>query len=683
MDGLKKAEIVEEAQARFDRCVEWEATARALYDQDIRFVEADADNGYQWDTAQRRQRQIKRKPSLTINKTRQYCMQIINDARQNKSQIRVVPVGDDASQEAAKVFEGVVRHIEYISNAQGAYISAVTTQVKGGIGYWRVATDYKNNTSNDQEIFIRRIKDPMTVYMDPDMRDEDGSDARFAIVFEDIPKDLFEKKYPKYKDQLSSAALDNTGNSWVSKDMVRVAEYYRKSDKRDTLIIDKNGTAHLKSVIKGEIAAALLEDPETKSREVLDPQVEWFLIIGDEIAETTKWAGKYIPIVRVIGEETIVDGILDRKGHTRALKDPQRMYNYWASAATEQIALQTRTPWIAPVKTIEGFEEVWKNSAVTEPTVLPYRATDDAGQPLGTPQRIEPPTIGQAYMAGLEVSEQQMQMVSGQHEATMGEPSNEKSGKAINARQRQGENATYHFIDNFASAIRFTGKILIDLIPKIYDTQRVIQILAENGDRSAVTIDPSAPVAHQQNGDDENAQIIFNPTIGEYDVESGIGPNYATKRQEAFDAFIQIAASSPEIMQKAGDIMFKAADFPMAEDIAERLKPGPTPEMEKAAQQIQKQQETIQHLMQQLVDAKQENESGNAKHQIEEFRAMTDRMEAIKTIDPEALVPIVRQMVAEAMGMTLPAMQAMHGLVPGTPQAAGSPQPQPGIQNAQ
>lgn len=664
----KRAAVLESAKEDFKRCEEWENAFRARYDDDMRFADADPDNGYQWDATMYRQRQLKRKPSLTINKTRQFCLQIINDARQNKSQIRIVPSSDDASYEAAEIFEGIVRHIEYTSDAQSAYIGAYDTLVKGGIGYWRVATDYRNNRTTEQDIFIRRIKDPRSVYMDPDIQTDDGSDARFAFIFDDMPRKLFERKYPKFAESVQTAALGNNGD-WESKDHVRIAEYYRKTEKRDRLIVNGMGQTFLKSQIGAEMAAMLEEDDTTHARDIIEDVIECYLIIGNEIAEMTVWAGKYIPIVRLAAEESVIDGQMDRKGHVRSLKDPQRMFNYWASAATEQIALQTKTPWLAPARAIETYQEIWKNAAITEPTVLPWDDVDDSGNPIAKPERIAPPTIAQAYMAGLEISEHQMAMVSGQVPATMGEPSNERSGKAINARQRQGENATYHFIDILASALRFTGKILIDLIPKIYDTPRVVQIVAEDGKRSAANIDPEAAQAHQtvqseDQDEEDEAQIIFNPNVGEYSVEADVGPAYQTKRQEAFQAFINIASASPEIMQKAGDLMFKAADFPMADDIAERLKPGPAPELVAAQQQMQQMGGTIQKLMQELLDMRDERKHSEAKHEIETYRAETDRMAVVKDIDPEALKPIIRQMIVEAMGTSLPDLQARHGIVP-------------------
>ena len=227
--------IVQEAKDRLKRCLDWESYARKNFIEDYKFANADAENGYQWPDVIRRARQIDQRPALTVNKTRQHCLQIINDARENKAAIRISPVGDGATKESADVFEGVVRHIEYISNAQDAYDTATAFQVQGGVGYWRVVTDYPDDKTFDQEVYIRRIKDPLSVVLDCDCNESDKSDARYGFIFEDLPKDLAEKRYPAYKDKMGRSPL-GTADAWNTKDTVRIAEYYRKVQKADKLI---------------------------------------------------------------------------------------------------------------------------------------------------------------------------------------------------------------------------------------------------------------------------------------------------------------------------------------------------------------------------------------------------------------------------------------------------------------
>ena len=737
--------ILREARKQFKRCAEWESVARPRFIEDEKFCYGDSDNKYQWDSTLYSSRDQSGKPSLTINKTKQHCLQIINDARQNKAGIEVRPVGDGASKEAADVFEGVIRYIEYISNAQAAYDTATWNQVVGGIGWLRIVTEYANDDSFDQEIFIRRVPNALSIYLDPDIQEYDGSDARFGFVFRDMPREEFDASYPKLKDRVGAEVLDmgEYGDAWDTEDHVRVAEYYRVIDDDDNIIALLDGTTMRESEASvGDLrtmAMAMMgsDDPEDAIRRGPDgkpmrrpvkrSRIEWFLLAGDQIADRSEWLGAYIPLIRVVGEETVINGQMDRRGHTRALKDPQRMYNFWSSAAVEQVALQTKTPWLASMEAVGPYEEYYKNANVENFAWLPWVERSETGQPTTKPERILPPVMADAYLKGMQVSANEMMMVSGQYQAVMGAQSNETSGKAINARQRQGDNATYHFIDHLALAIRLVGKQLIDLIPKIYDTKRVMRVIAENGDESEVTIDPQAQQAHQaapgnpdgtQKADvnpqqgDPNAQatpdvrIIFNPNVGRYDVVADVGPAYATRRQEAFNAFTQIMQGNPDLMSKIGDLMFKAADFPMAEDIAERfdeIRKGelvPKQAVDQIQQQLQalsqhaqqegqKSTETIGRLVQQIaandldnkrslatqamrelrheaaltgaagagdggqaeaVEAAQRAHAEQQRTDIDVYRAETDRMKAIGTIDPEAFRPVLREMISQMLG---------------------------------
>lgn len=677
--------IISEAQKRFARCEDWEHDCRDLYIDDIKFANADSDNLYQWKQGVRTARgygTIDERPCLTINKVRQHCLQIINDAKQNKPSVKIKATGNGATYESAQIYEGVVRHIEYISNAQSAYDWATTTQVQGGIGYWRVVTDYVDDGSFDQEIFIRRIKDPMCVYLDPDIREVDGSDARFAFIFDDLSREEFNAAYPEYKDMATKDPLGNAGlvTSWLEKDHVRVAEYYRLTPKKDQLVkmVDPNGGQEIilrRSKIDKEIFKMIADDPQTKYRDIVENKVEHFLIVGDKVAEKHEWAGKYIPVVRVIGEETIIEGELDRKGHTRAMKDPQRIYNYWSSSAVEMVALQSKTPYVGAMESFENLETYWDSANTVNHAWLPYNAYDDKGQLLPAPKRQEAPMMASAYLQGMQVSSEEIRAVSGQYQSEMGMPSNEKSGVAIQQRQRQGDNATYHYIDNLALGIRFTGKILIDLIPKIYDTPRIIKIMAEDGVENEVTIDPKATEAYleKQKETKDKIESIFNPNVGKYDVEADVGPAYATRRQEAFNAFTEIMRASPDLMKVAGDLMFKAADFPMADVLADRLKKmippellgdAPPPIVGQMQQQMQNMQGIIQQLTEALAEEKADKNLEGEQKKIDEYKALTDRIKVLlpTIINPADIARMTHDLIKQERAANLSMDQAEHGM---------------------
>lgn len=674
--------ILSEAKKRFKRSQDYEKQARIRMVADVKFANGDSDNNWQWDETLRSDRELDSAPCLTINRIRQHNLQIINDARQNKPSVTVKPVGNGATFDAAQVFEGIIRHIEYISSAQDVYDTATIHQVEGGIGYWRLLTDYATDDSFEQEIFIQRVKNPLSIYLDPDIKELDGSDAMFGFVFDDLDRDVFEKKYPKWKDILTENTLGTSPDvEWMSSTKVRVAEYFRRVETADTLLLftdplTQQPVTQRESELKPQERAALkkMDESVIKRRAVTTMKVERYLIVGDTLIEeeTKEWAGCYIPIIRVIGQEIEIDGQMDRWGHTRALKDPQRMYNYWSSSAVEMVALQSKTPYIGAMAAFENLEKYWDDANRVNHAWLPFNAYDDKNNKLDPPQRQAPPVMAQAYIQGMNIASEEMRAVSGQYQAEMGMPSNEKSGVAITARQRQGDNATYHFIDNLAAAIRYTGKQLIDLIPKIYDTERIIKIIGEDGKESDITIDPNAQTAFakQQAQTEADVKAIFNPSVGKYSVESDIGPAYATKRQEAFTAMTQIVTSDKQFLGVAGDIYFENADFPGSKEIAERYSrivppnikgDGPTPQDQQMQAQMKQMQDAIVQLQQRLTDK-------SAEQGVKEYEAETRRIVAIgnsgPAITPDEIRPVFYQLMQEM-------------LTTGSPGGGEQPQPTP------
>lgn len=667
-------EIISEVKKRFTQCEAWEANARLLFEYDYKFANADAHNKYQWDSDLVLARELDDKPCLTINKTQQHNLMIINDAKQNKPGVRIRPVGDEATFEGAQIYQELIYHIEYISNAENVYDDATKFQVDAGWGYWRVCTDYISDKTFDQEIYIRRIKDPRSVYLDPDINEMDGSDARYGIIFEDMPKDLYQEKYPEFKDVGSNSSIGNANNdAWITQNNVRIAEYYRKIEKAGKLVtwIDPQSGVQVLKKLKDLDQFEKLLYPQIKAnkevkeyyqfqeRKVIDNQIEWLKIAGDRIIERGEWPGKYIPIVRLVGTETVIDGILDRKGHTRALINAQQIYNYNTSANVEYGALQTKSPWVAATAAIEGYEEYYKTANRVNHSYIPYNAIDEDGNPLPAPVRPAAPQASPAYVQQMQIAQNEMMMVTGQYQAQMGENENAKSGVAINARQRQGDRATYHFIDSLSIAVRFTGKILIDLIPKIYDTERIKKIIARDGTKMNVKIDPNFQGATKDTTDPSNPQMdaghkikefIFNPDFGMYDIQADTGPSFATQRMETSQILTQIAGSDKGFLQIGGDVLFKNLDFNGADTLADRyykmLPPAlkgeaPDPHIEQmmyaASDKIEQQGQLITQLQQKLDDRdkeltiKAQTLDLNLKRETsiqarEDYKAETDRV---------------------------------------------------------
>ncbi|MGH8744407.1 MAG: portal protein, partial [Burkholderiales bacterium] len=300
--GETRAQLLQEAKDNFKRCVAWESYARKNWLDDYKFANADAVNAYQWPNDVRRNREIDQRPCLTINKIRQHNMLILNDMRENKPSPKVIAVGDSSNKRSAEVFEGVIRHIEDISNANDVYQTAANFQVQAGIGYWRVATAYAEAESLEQEIYIRRIADPLSVYVDPDIRELDGSDAKFGFVFENMLREEFNRRWPKYKDAVRNDTLNE--DNWVDSNHVRVAEYIRIVEEKDTLVFMPGNEQPVRETVLRTLGAGKLyneisRDPETKRRTVINRTVEWYLIGGGEIVlEEGVLPGSFVPIVR-------------------------------------------------------------------------------------------------------------------------------------------------------------------------------------------------------------------------------------------------------------------------------------------------------------------------------------------------------------------------------------------------
>lgn len=709
MTPAEKAKILKEAKARFSRVKAWQSITRANQDLDEKFAEGDAYNNYQWPLDVRNGRGGR--PCLTSNVVRQHNLLVINDARENKAQVKVSPVGGDATYEAAQIFSAMIRSIEYTSKAVDAYSTGIYHQVTRGLGYIRVGTEYEDDETFNQRLCIIRVPNPKTIYLDPDAKEYDKSDMKWAFVFEDIARDVYEAEYGE--DSAPFAALDDDSEAWVGKDHIRAAEYWVRGEENDNLFgLSDGSTVRASEVSRETVLAAGLEI--VQEREISTPKVRWYKLRGNDVVEEQEWLGKYIPIVPVIGEETLIDGTVDYKGHTRAQIDDQRMYNYWNSAAVEQVALQGKSPWTAPARAIEGYEEYWKTANTVNHSVLPWNDIDDDGNPVQKPDRIAPPVMAQAYVEGMNMARERVREVTGQYQAEQGAPSNERSGVAIQARQRQSAIATYQYVDNQAKAVRQVGRILLDAIPKYYDAARVVKILAEDGvTQSDVHINPNAEQAHQQvamtsqgpqpidpsqaaaaesdEGSKIDVRVIFNPNIGTYAAEADVGPSFGTQREEGFNAFQQVFQAQPDLIHIAGDLMFDNGDFPGALEFSKRLKRmvppaalgGPPPALLQAQQQAAQLKQEAEHritmLQMQLTEAQQAVKDKDRELALKDYEAETRRLAANGTIDPESMKLLIREQVSQMLGMPALPLMAQHAaaenaMLPPEPEAQGTVQ---------
>ena len=668
--------IIIEALDRWKACKEWQGTEDERSREDIKFANGDPRNRWQWpdDVYNQRTSDGSDLPCLTINNTRVHNDMIINAMSKNAYGVKIRPTGGKASYESAKVMQALVQRIEYISAATMQYRRVGEHQVDGGIGYILIRTDYVSDRSFDQDIYLEAAGDPTAVYLDPWIKKPDGSDAGFGFEFEKMSRKTFGRKYPKWKDRVGSAPLDVGFGDWLTDKDVVLCKYWRKEEKDDLLVgftgDDGQETIKLRSEIKDEAGAEifkkLIEDIEKsviegQTRKVKRNNIRWYLIAGSTLIDKGDWAGKYIPICRCVGRELVIDGTLDRKGHTRPLINAQHMLNYSASVAVETAALAPKSQWIGPARAFEGMEG-WKDANVKKYAYLQYNDIDDEAptelQKIDAPQRLDPPRPNPAAQQGMQDAERQMMMISGQFEAQMGENDTQSaaSGKAIGERKEQGDTATYHFPEHMSDMKRFIGVQLIDLIPKIYDTKRTLAIMDERQEKRWIMIDPTLSDATQEleheTEDEEAVKLAFNPSVGEYECVSDPGPSYATQRQEAWQAYSLIMQQNQWVASCAADLLAKAGDFPGAEELAERLqkeikalKPylfddSKDPQLGQAQQQLQKLTALNAELMQKLANKELQIRGRDEKRDIDASNAETQRLKVmVEALARLALTP--------------------------------------------
>jgi hypothetical protein len=644
---------------------------------DLRFRAASPDNQWQWPAdvlATRGSVQgqtINARPCLTINKLPQHVLQVTNDQRQNRPSGKVIPADDKADVEVAEIFNGIVRHIEYISDADVAYDTACDNQVTFGEGYFRILTQYNDDNSFEQDLRIGRIRDSFSVYMDPTIQDPCGSDAEWCFINQELTKEEYERDFPDAKplSSLQYGVGDGQLSAWINQDTVRIAEYFYIKHEAKKLNQYHGGITAMAGSPEAK-QAEMMGLQAIKTRDVDVKSVKWCKTNGYEVLEERDWAGKYIPVIRVIGNEFEIDGRMYVSGLVRNAKDAQRMYNYWVSQEAEMLALAPKAPFIGYGGQFEGYEQQWKTANINNWPYLEVNpdVTDGAGGPLPLPQRAPPPLAQNGLLQAKMGAADDIKGTTGQYDASLGAQSNETSGRAILAREKQGDTGTYHFIDNLARAIRYATRQLVDMIPKIYDTQRIARIIGLDGETDQAMIDPTQPEAVRKIVDQQTGATIkkiYNPNVGKYDVAVTTGPSYMTKRQEALDAMSRLLQGNPNLWAVAGDLFIKNMDWPgaleMSKRFAKTIDPKlmddseASPELAQAQQQLQAMGQEMQQMQSMLQNVSKSMEAQDLQvkqfdSQVKAYDAETKRISAVQAgMSEEQIQDIAMGVVAAAL----------------------------------
>lgn len=581
---MSDKDILADAMEDFDLCVERESENRINALDDIRFARL----AEQWPDKVKKSRQDEGRPCLTINRLPAFIRQVVNDARQNSPSITVHPVDNKADKETAEIINGLIRNIEVTSDAEVAYDTALEYAVTGGFGYFRINLAYADDDTFDQDIRIRRVANPFSVYGDPYSTSHDSSDWNTAFVVDSMTKDAFEKKY-KGAEAVDWKSDGYTGlrAPWLEGETIQVAERWCREQSVREIVALNNG-----EVVDRKIYEANKDRFDASgtavvgsSRKVPSHKVKQYVMTGAEVLETIDWVGKYIPIIPVYGEDINVEGKRHLRSMVRDAKDPQQMFNYWRTAATELVALAPKAPWIGKTGTFKTDNQKWTTANTQSHSFIEYDGEAPQRQPFaGVPAG--------ALQEALNASDD-MKAIMGMFDASLGAQSNETSGRAILARQKEGDVSSFHFIDNLSRSIRHAGRVIIDLIPHVYSSERIIRVMGVDGEQQSVPVNqpvivqpqqpgqpqlPPQPVPQAPPGQPPVEQInpdlirIFDLTVGKYDLTVETGPSFTTQREAAASQMMELLRVFPQAAPVIGDILAENLDWPGASEIAERLK---------------------------------------------------------------------------------------------------------------
>lgn len=611
----KLTEFLALARKRFDQAASDEKDLRDEAAKDLRFVSGD-----QWDEKVKADRIKAGRPALTFNRTHTFVQQVSNEARENKPQIKFIPA-EDGDKDSAEVYEGLARHIQYDSEAQVAYETAAEYAAGGGFGYFRFLTKYCNEGEDavkdpahafDQDLKVIPVLDPMSVYgiLLPSLF---GMEPTYGFVIEELPKEEFKAMYPKADASQDWDSAAKCASAWFGTETVKVAEYWYTEETSEVVKQgDKERTVKVSKVKCAKINGA----------EILEPE--------------TEWVGYCIPIIPVLGKQIIVDGKPQLLSVVRFQRDPQRMINYYKTRIAETMATAPISPYIGQEGIFAGHEQEWATANSTLAPYLEYRAFDINGKPAEKPQRqvYEPPIQSLSEAAAQEIDD--MKATAGIYDASLGKQSNETSGIALARRQQQSNITNMHFMDNLGRAYNKGGKVIADVIPKIYDAPRMVRILGEDETPKVVKINEQW---QQDEYSDPKHYKIGGEGIGKYDVVVTMGRAFSTKRMESFDMMSQVLQGQPGLINVVGDIFFKNSDVAGADQLADRFKKMLPPNLQddgdgedQAIQKLQQQNQQLQQQHEQLNAYAQQVEEENKQYKagIQAKQIDADSREAIE-----------------------------------------------------
>lgn len=617
LSPAQQAAIVKEARERIEDSWSHDRDNRREAATDLAFLA-----GNQWPETVRRDREAQGRPMLTINRLPQFVRQITNDVRQADLAIKVAPEDGNSDPKLAKIYDGLIRQIQYQSSANHVFATAAEHQTACGIGWFRITTEYCSDTSFDQEIKLKAIRNPLSVYDDPGAIEPDRSDSMWRAIVEVWPKSAFEQQWPNAAPEgvdIPTSDASTPSFFWSTSDYVRVAEYWRKVPETIELAYMEDGSTINLSDVPKEMRQMLPRPVRTREHET--HRLECYIVTGSEVLSGPHgWHGRQLPIVPVIGGEWPLDQKTYRYGAIRFAREPQQLYNYYRTATAEAIALAPKAPYIATPNMIGPYKSMWDNASKSNTPYLLYDPDPDAAG--ARPMREHPPELPAALIQEAQIASDDMKGTTGIYDSALGAKSNETSGVAIGKRQLESDTAQYHFVDNLQRSLEYCGRILIEIIPKIYDNERVIRLLGEDDQEEFITINQAIM------GVDGVPVMVNDLSAASFDVRVKIGKSYTSKRQEAADSMMAFLQTNPAAAPLISDLVAKNLDWPGADDIAKRLRNAVPPNIlfdpDKPQEQQQQGPPQQPDPAAEMAQAQHEMEMQRGQMELQKTQATTD-----------------------------------------------------------
>ncbi len=673
---------------------------------DLRFSDGD-----QWDEAEKDKRSQKKRPALTINLLPPYINQLVGDQRQNRPRVKLRPVDSDASVSIAKIREGIIWNIEYLSNADTIYDQAFEMMLRSAYGAWRILTRYTDENPFLQEIYLAPIDNPMSAYLDPKCMDLIGTSAEYGFILSKLSHDEFKEEYPGVKLPTDSitAEMGISNELWYDDSSVTIVEWYERELVDQDFCMMKDGRVLYKEDADAEVAefkkaqrlivknAPQLSDPSTEAPEIIQTKSskvirikQWKFTASGVLEGPNDFPGKFIPIIIVQGPRINIEGKPSVRSFVRYARDAQKMVNYWSTSAAERISLEPKAPWLLTAQQVEGHEKEFAAANTDNKPYLLYNHVE--GQ--NPPQRMGAGALPQSLFMEIEKAEQNLQKILGMYNADVGAPGSERSGAAIMARQRPGDVGSFMYVDNLHRAIMHSARVINEMIPEIYDTDRDVRIRNYDDTHTFVPINTSVGDAlsrinknpgkfvgldtsdlEEINRKEGPAQKYNDVTSGKYDIVITVGPSYSTQRQEAARSIMELIQYAPPLAPLLGDLAVKSMDFLYADEAAERLektlpygvkrlkegeKPPPPPEPSPTEQAKLIQAQSL------LKKAEAENERAKASImdvKVKQLRLMNEMMQTQGNLRTTVL-----EILGELFAPQHPADQesalVTHGIIP-------------------